>query len=87
MSARAASERVPPSWSLPTPLLACDGALTGSPKRPAPCPPLAHLPRSAIDPAAARVDFINALTAQLWPHAERAASRLMLKDGFLERLL
>ena len=43
--------------------------------------------RSAIDPGAARVDFINALTAQLWPHAERAASRLLLTDGFLERLL
>ena len=43
--------------------------------------------RSATDPACARVDFMNALTAQLWPHAERAASRLLLKDGFLERLL
>lgn len=51
-----------------------------------PCLPTCRT-RSAIDPAAARVDFINALTAQLWPHAERAASRLLLKDGFLERLL
>jgi hypothetical protein len=30
---------------------------------------------------------MNTLTEQLWPHIERAASKLLLKDGFLENLL
>ena len=43
--------------------------------------------RRAASPDSARVEWMNTLTEQLWPHIERAASKLLLKDGFLENLL
>ena len=47
-------------------------------------PPLC---RRVSQPDAARVEGMNTLTQQLWPHIEAAACKLLLKDAFLEKLL
>ena len=82
-SCRLPAHMSPPRAFPPAPPLAPLPPLAATPSRPAPAAPSTRV----AAPDTARVEWLNTLNAQLWPHIEAAASKLLLKDAFLERLL